>query len=270
MKRAPSPTGTSPAGKSAQAYVDTVQDANAEGELIQQYLPLVKTVVSRLAMTLPSHVDIEDLYSYGQIGLLNAIRKFDPRAGSSFPTYARIRIRGAVLDELRKLDWVPRSVHKKARRVQEAIQQLMHSKGEPPSNLEVAQALKLSISEYEELLDEIRPAVFVCLDSVGENDWNSEYDPHESIPDESQPDPAEAVAKREWAVIIAGVIAQLPAAQKRVLAFYYFEDMRLREIAEVLGLSEARVCQIHAQGILSIRAHLQSTYSGTLKQLLAA
>ncbi|MCI0535292.1 MAG: FliA/WhiG family RNA polymerase sigma factor [Verrucomicrobiales bacterium] len=270
MKCAPSPIGTLRSAERAKSYVDTVRKATDEGELIQQYLPLVKTVVSRLAMTLPSHVDVEDLHSYGQIGLLNAIRKFDPHAGSSFESYARVRIRGAILDELRKLDWVPRSVHKKARQVQDVIQQLMHAKGEIPSNLEVAQALRLSVSEYEELLDEIRPAVFVCLDSVGEGDRQNEGGAHESIADESQPDPSEVAAKREWAGIIADVIAQLPAAQKRVLALYYFEDLRLREIAEVLGLSEARICQIHAQGILSIRAHLQSSHSATLKQLAAA
>src|SRR5688572_29791794 len=145
MKSAPSPTETSRTRKSAQPYLDAAREAHDEGELVQQYLPLVKTVVSRLAMTLPAHVDVEDLYSYGQIGLLNPIRRFDPLAGSSFETYARIRIRGAILDELRKLDWVPRSVHKKARQVQDAIQQLMHANGEPPSNLEVAQALKLSV-----------------------------------------------------------------------------------------------------------------------------
>src|SRR5262245_5620685 len=209
MKPGPSPTGTSRLAKGAQPYSESVRDANDEGRLIERYLPLVKTVVSRLAMTLPSHVDVEDLYSYGQIGLLNAIRKFDPRAGSSFETYARIRIRGAILDELRKLDWVPRSVHRKARQVQDTIQQLIQAKGETPSNMEVAQVLKLSISEYEELLDEIRPAVFVCLDSGGDSDSNTEGSPYESIPDESQPDPAETVAKREWASFIASVIAQL-------------------------------------------------------------
>jgi RNA polymerase sigma factor for flagellar operon FliA len=145
----------------------------------------------------------------------------------------------------------------------------MQTKGRPPSDLEVAQVLKLSLSEYQELLDEIRPAVFVCLDSIGESDRKSEAGQYETIPDESQPDPAESVAKREWANIITEVIAQLPAAQKRVLALYYFEDMRLREIAEVLGLSEARICQIHAQGILSIRAHFQAQ-SATSKQLAAA
>src|SRR3954470_7826612 len=115
----------------------------AEAELVEEYLPLVKTVVGRLAMSLPPHVDIEDLYSSGLVGLLNAVRNFDPKGGSSFESYARVRIRGSVYDELRRLDWVPRSVHDKARKVQTVMQQLEQRNGAIPTNAQMAKALNM-------------------------------------------------------------------------------------------------------------------------------
>src|SRR5258708_39374354 len=135
-----------------------------EEELVQRHLSLVRTVVGRLAMNLPAHVDMEDLYSSGLVGLLNAVRNFDPNGGSSFASYARVRIRGEVFDELRRLDWVPRSVHDKARKVQAVRQKLEQANGEHPSDEQMAKALKFSLAEYHQLLDKIRPATFVCLD----------------------------------------------------------------------------------------------------------
>src|SRR3954465_511745 len=131
---------------------------SAEAQIVEEYLPLVKTVVGRLAMGLPPHVDIEDLYSSGLVGLLNAVRNFDPKGGSSFESYARVRIRGAVFDELRRLDWVPRSVHDKARKVQTIMQRLEQQNGSIPTNAQMAKALDMTLPQYEELLTEIRPA----------------------------------------------------------------------------------------------------------------
>ena len=124
-----------------------------EAELIEQYLPFVKNVVGRLALSLPSHVDLDDLYSAGLVGLLNAVRNYDPLAGSSFESYARVRIRGSIFDELRRLDWVPRSVHDKARKVQAVIQQIEQSKGQPPTDVEIAAALGLSMNDYDDLMN---------------------------------------------------------------------------------------------------------------------
>lgn len=230
----------------------------AEAELVEEYLPLVKTVVGRLAMTLPPHVDIEDLYSSGLVGLLNAVRNYDPKGGSSFESYARVRIRGAVFDELRRLDWVPRSVHDKARKVQTIMQRLEQQNGAIPTNAEMAKALDLTLPQYEDLLVEIRPATFVCLDSAPCADEEGETSRYESIADNSQENPVDTASRRELARVIAERLEQLPEMQRKVLALYYFEDLRLREIAEVFGVTESRICQIHAQAILSLKSFLQA------------
>lgn len=227
-----------------------------ENELVQQYLPLVKNVVGRMAMTLPSHVDIEDLNSAGLVGLLNAIRNFDPKSGASFETYARFRIRGSVFDELRRMDWVPRSVHDKARKVQAAMQKLEQKKHRAPTEEEVAKELKLSIDDYQNWLVEIRPATFICLDAARNNDSDSGSSQYESIADETQEDPMDGASRHEMTQLIARRLEQLPEVQRKVLALYYFEDLRLREIAEVFGVTESRISQIHAQAILSIKSYL--------------
>lgn len=229
----------------------------AEASLVERYVPLVKNVVGRLAMTLPPHVDGEDLYSAGLTGLLSAVRQYDPEAGTSFETYARLRIRGAVLDELRRMDWVPRSVHTKARKLQDAMGRLEQKKGRLPTDEEMAQALKISLDEYHHWLDETRPTTFVCLDAAFNSEHDDSINQHDSLADPRQEDPVEGAFRRELARLIADRVQQLPDMQRKVLALYYFEDMRLREIAEVFGLTESRICQIHAQAIHSIKAYLQ-------------
>jgi RNA polymerase sigma factor FliA len=228
-----------------------------ENSLIEQYLPLVKTVAGRLAMTLPSHISVEDLYSAGLVGLLHGVRRFDPAGGSSFEAYARIRIRGAILDELRRLDWVPRSVRDKARKVEQTRRNLAHRNGAMPSDEEMAAALDLSPREYEELVKTIRPATYVCLDSLQTGDGEHDGGCHELINDESQMNPGEDASLREMASLMEERLQQLPEIQRKVLRLYYFEDLRLREIAEVYGVTESRICQIHAQAILAIKAFLR-------------
>lgn len=227
-----------------------------EGEMVEKYIPLVKNVVCRLAMTLPPHVDGEELYSAGLTGLLNAVRQYNPNAGTSFETYARLRIRGAVLDELRRMDWVPRSVHTKARKVQGVMNEIEQKKGRMATDEEMAAALKISLPEYHQWLQEIRPATFVCLDAAFNNDFDDSASQYESMADQRQEDPLDGTFRRELARVIAGRLQELPEMQRKVLALYYFEDMRLREIAEAFGLTESRICQIHAQGILAIKSFL--------------
>lgn len=252
-----------------QRYRKPGADRSVENELIQQYLPLVKTVVGRLAMTLPPHVDIEDLYSAGMVGLLNAVRQFDPKMGTVFEGYARLRIRGSVLDELRRMDWVPRSVHVKAREVEGVMRQLEQKNGRLPTDAEMAEGLKINLQEYYQLLEEIRPATFVSLDAATHYDVDDGTGQNETIADPRQEEPGEDVSRRELARLIAKRLETLPDMQRKVLALYYFEDLRLREIAEVFGLTESRICQIHAKAILSIRSAINKLDQRKLEQMAA-
>jgi RNA polymerase sigma factor for flagellar operon FliA len=202
-------------------------------------------------------VDAEDLHSAGVIGLLQALRNYDPASAASLETYASIRIRGAVLDELRRMDWVSRSVRMKARKVQSVMQEVEQRKGAVPDEAEMAAALQLTSAEYRALLEEIRPVTFVCLDAVAGGEDEDNPAQHESIADPSQTSPVDDTARRELARLIGARIQQLPDMQRKVLALYYFEDLRLREIAAAVGLTESRICQIHAQAILAIKSFLQ-------------
>jgi RNA polymerase sigma factor for flagellar operon FliA len=251
------PEALTKAQKIKARYKNMKPGSAAEANMVEEYLPLVKTVVGRLAMSLPPHVDPEDLYSSGLVGLLNAVRQYDPLAGSSFESYAKVRIRGAIFDELRRLDWIPRSVHEKARKVQGTMEKLEQRLGRVPKDDEIAKAMELSPSEFEQLQSEIRPATFVCLDSLVGSDEENETSRHEWVADGAHDSPDDTAAQKELTNVIAQRLEQLPDMQRKVLALYYFEDMRLREIAEAFGVTESRICQIHSQAILAIRAYLQ-------------
>ncbi len=230
---------------------------DSEGALVEHYLPLVKTIVGRLAMTLPLHVSIEDLHSAGLIGLLQALRNYRPGTAASFETFARFRIRGSVLDELRRMDWIPRSVHDKARKIQDAMSEVEQRTGRTPTDGEMAKELEISVSEYHELLDEVRPASFVHLDSVLDKESCDPTPLHEFISDDSQEEAPALAGRRELIQLVMGRLERLPEMQRKVLALYYCEDLRLREIAAVFGLTESRICQIHSQAILAIRAFVE-------------
>jgi RNA polymerase sigma factor for flagellar operon FliA len=245
-------------------------DPGTENALVEQYLPLVRSVLARLAMTLPEHVDHDDLNSAGLVGLLQALRNYDPTCGTTFETYARLRVRGAMLDELRRMDWVPRTVHEKARKIQDAIARLEQKLGGTPSEAQVARAMNLSIDEYNQLLTEIRPATFICLDATCASENGESGNLCDVIADPSEPGPVEQVSRRELKQLILDRLKDLPDIQRKVLSLYYGEDMHLREIAEVFGLTESRICQIHSQAILSIRAYIQRFEAGIAGRLAAA
>jgi RNA polymerase sigma factor FliA len=241
-------------------------DTDTENALVEKYLPMVSSAVARLAMILPDHVDQDDLYSVGLVGLLQALRNFDPTCGTSFETYARMRVRGSMLDELRRMDWVPRAVHEKARKIQNAMSQLEQELGQTPTEAQVAKALNLSISEYMRLLNEIRPAAFVCLDALNLSEDGDGGSLYEVIADTVEESPVQQASQQELKRLIFERLKELPEIQRKVLALYYAEDLHLREIAEVFGLTESRICQIHSQTILGIRAYLQRLEAGLIKR----
>jgi RNA polymerase sigma factor for flagellar operon FliA len=240
----------------------TDADAETENALVQKYMPLVSSVMSRLAMTLPEHVSQDDLYSAGLVGLLQALRNFDPACNTSFETYARVRVRGAMLDELRRMDWVPRTIHEKARRLKQVLLELEQKLGRTPTEAQMAKAMKLSPEEYTDLLDEIRPAAFVCLDAVSTSEEGDGGALYEIIADTAGDNPVEQVSSNELKKVVFERLKDLPDMQRKVLSLYYIEDMHLREIAEVFGLTESRICQIHAQAIIGLRAFVQRFESG--------
>lgn len=242
-------------------------DTQTENALVEQYVPLVRAAVGRLAMTLPDHVDSDDLHSAGLVGLLQAMRNYDPSSGTAFEVYARRRIRGAMLDELRRMDWVPRTVHEKARRLQAVMSELEQRFGRTPTDTEMARTLKIPADEYSELLNEIRPAAFVCLDAAPSAESGEHGSLYEVVPNNDPNGPAEETSLRELKRVILDRLKELPDMQRKVLALYYGEDLHLREIAAAFGLTESRICQIHSQAILSIRAYLQRFENGLANRI---
>jgi RNA polymerase sigma factor for flagellar operon FliA len=227
-----------------------------ERELIERYLPLVRNVVDRIKLNLPAHVDVDDLYSVGVTGLIAAVRKYDPTQDNTFAAYATMRIRGAVLDELRRLDWIPRRARAKARKIKEAINEIEQATGCAATENEVQQRLGLSTKEYNRWMEEARPVSFVAIDGPADDEHEG-ASLHEVIADENNVLARDRMEHEELLQLVAQKIQQLPDIPRKILAMYYFENMRLAEIAAVFGLTESRICQIHSQTVLALRATLQ-------------
>jgi len=227
-----------------------------EKDLIERYLPLVRNVVDRIRLTLPPHIDADDLYSVGVTGLIGAVRKYDPGQGHTFAGYAAMRIRGAVLDELRRMDWCPRRTRARVRRMREAIGTLEQKLGRAATEAEIRADQGLTAAEYERWLEESRPVTFVALDHHADGDDAEGASLHEFLADETDVTGRETLEQAELLQLLTQRMAELPDIPRKILAMYYFEHMRLAEIAAVFGLTESRICQIHAQTILSLRSYL--------------
>ncbi|SCA58794.1 RNA polymerase sigma factor WhiG [Chlamydiales bacterium SCGC AB-751-O23] len=226
-------------------------------ELITHYLFVVKQVVRRLASGLPKHVSMEDMYSTGVVGLMKAVDRFDPEMKNKFETYASLLVKGAIIDEMRALDWVPRSVHQKAALVAQAQKELQEELDREPTDDEVAKKLGLSVDSYQSLLTKVRPAILIPLNSTEDSD--SENLPVlERIPDHKAKTSFEIADRNEFATLLEEAILELPEKERMVLVLYYYENLMLKEIGEVTGVSESRVSQIHAKAILKLRGRLSS------------
>jgi RNA polymerase sigma factor FliA len=234
------------------------RDRQLRDRLILTYAPLVKFVAGRLGSGLPAHVDEGDLVSYGLLGLIGAIERYDPDRDVKFETYAIARIKGSIIDELRAMDWVPRSVRARARDIERAIGELEAQTGRVPNDKEIAAKLGVSQDELGENLLEISRSSIAALDelwtiSSGGGDQVALID---TIEDTQGPEPQAALAQTEMREALGEAIARLPEREKLVVTLYYYEELTLREIGEVLGVTESRVSQLHTKAILRLKARL--------------
>jgi len=230
-------------------YVETL--GISRDELIIQNAPLVKRIVYHMMLRLPATVPVDDLIQAGMVGLLEASRLYDPTQGASFETYAGIRIRGAILDEVRKNDWAPRSVYKKARTISEAVRTIENREGRDARDHEVAEELAVSLEEYHRLLQDASGYRLTSYDEV------SGYD--ESFIGKFQKNgdgPLEGVQQSDFRKALVKAISSLPERERLVMALYYDEELNLREIGDVLGVTESRVSQIHSQAIIRLRSRV--------------
>ncbi|MBK1727449.1 RNA polymerase sigma factor FliA [Halorhodospira neutriphila] len=228
----------------------TAVAAQGDDDVVVRHASLVKRIAHHLAGRLPASVQLEDLIQAGMIGLLEAARQYDASQGASFQTYAGIRIRGAMLDEMRRLDWTPRSVHRKGREVAEAVRAIEHRTGRDARDHEVAEALGISVAEYHHILQDVSTARVLSMDH-GES--GTEAPPE---PAGFEPGPLAMLQDEAFQGELAEAIRQLPERERLVMALYYDEELNLREIGEVLGVSESRVSQIHGRIMLKLRNRL--------------
>lgn len=235
----------------ASAYQKVHQSSDAA--LVEQHAPLVKRIAHHLLMRMPASVQLDDLVQSGMIGLLEAARKYDVSKGASFETYAGIRIRGAMLDEVRRGDWAPRSVHRKSRQVAEAVKAVESRTGTDARDHEVAEELGVDLPTYYTILQDASGSRLFSFDDLSEGGEEVATPASRSATD----GPAEALQDHAFRSHLAEAIEGLPEREKLVLALYYDEELNLKEIGEILGVSESRISQIHSQAALRLRARLE-------------
>jgi RNA polymerase sigma factor for flagellar operon FliA len=239
----------------------TEDDQRARERLVVAYSPLVKYVAGRMASGLPPHVEEADLISYGLVGLISAIQRFDPGREIKFETYAITRIKGAIIDELRSLDWVPRSVRSRARDIERANAKLEHSLHRAPTDEEMSAELGITPDEFQDALLSISRSSVAALDEMWtvSDSSGDQVSLMDTIEDPNAPDPARTVDIGDLKDRIADAIARLPEREKLVIALYYYENLTLREIGEVLGVTESRISQLHTKAVLRLRSRMQSS-----------
>lgn len=229
----------------------------ADADVLARHSELVRRIAHHLAARLPASVEVDDLVQAGMIGLIEAARHYDASQGAAFETYASIRIRGAMIDEIRRGDWVPRSVHRKAREAAEATRRIEQAAGRAATAQEVAAALEMPLDEFHKLLQGAARGHVLSLDEKVEDEGEAR------IPD-TGPTPERHLSQVQFQAALADAIAQLPEREKLVLSLYYEQELNLREIGAVLGVTESRVCQIHGQAMVRLRARLREDHEPTV------
>lgn len=222
-------------------------------QLVQQFAPLVKRIAHHLMSRLPSSVQVEDLVQNGMIGLLDAIDRFEAGMGAQFETYAAQRVRGAMLDGLRENDWLPRSLRRDFRQIEKAIAQLEQENGRPPSESELARSLGVSLAEYQKMLQDARGHQLISLEDLVDDGDEDFLERHLS---DASGDPLAILEDESFKRLLVQGIELLPEREKLMMSLYYEQDLNLREIGEVMGVTESRVCQLHTQAVARLRARV--------------
>jgi RNA polymerase sigma factor for flagellar operon FliA len=236
------------------------RDSLAKEVIISHYLGLVAIIAGRIAMNSPPQVEKDDLIGWGVLGLLDAIEKFDPEQNTIFETYASARIRGAIIDQIRSLDWAPRSLRQKARQMEQATTRLREKLGREPAETELALEMEMPEEELFKLIGEIHGAYILSLDAaVSDSGGGEETSLGEVTSDASSLSPEETAIRKEAEQRLAQAIGNLPEDEKRVITLYYYDELTLKEIGVVLGLSESRICQIHRTVIHKLKRHLNAS-----------
>lgn len=234
-------------------------DFQARDRLILAYSPLVKYVAGRMSNGLPAHIEEGDLVSYGLLGLIGALERFDPSRNIKFETYAVSRIKGSIIDELRALDWVPRSVRSWARRVETVVTQLENQLLRAPTDEEISLELGVSVDEFQGILNQISRTSIVALDEFWDASGQNQDRVNliDTIEDSDAPDPLRTYRIQAVKETLAGAIEQLPERERIVIGLYYYEGLTLKEIGEVLGVTESRVSQLHTKAVLRLRGRIK-------------
>lgn len=230
-------------------------DRTARDELILRYMPLVRYVAGRVGMSWPSSIDQGDLVGYGVFGLIDAIEKFNLDRAVKFETYAINRIRGAIIDELRAVDWIPRSLWSKARGVERAISDLEHKLQRAPTDVELAEAMGISVTDLNGITSQVSSMHLVALDEMLTAD-NGGMSLIDTLEDTQAEDPVISLETERTRLVLANGIAELPDREKLLVTLYYHEGIRLAEIGRVLGVTESRICQMHTKAVLMLRSRL--------------
>ena len=227
-------------------------------EIVLKYAPMVKYIAGRISVKLPQSVDVEDLIQVGILGLIDAVSKFDPQRGIKFQTYADFRVRGAILDELRSVDWVPRAVRHVATQIQELYSKLEGELGYPADDADVAVRMGISLTEFYQHLDAVRGISILSFDDLRPSLLDDEaWDVLDVMADPNVVDPVETIGLQELRHAISCAIHDLPDKERLVITLYYFEELTMSEIGEVLGLTESRISQLHSKAALRMRGRIR-------------
>lgn len=247
--------------KNLKDYRSTV-DPKVKDEIVVEYAPLIKYIAQKIASRLPANIELDDLISCGVIGLMDAIEKFDPSRDNKFKTYAEFRIRGAILDELRAQDWVPRSIREKAKVIDRAYSKLESEFGRPATDEEMCKELEVSKEEFHDMLNKAKSVSMLNIDDSSTFNRNDKRAMAGMNEDSKLSNPFSAVSNKNFREKIKEGISQLPEKQRLVLSLYYYEDLNLKEIGQVLDVTESRVSQLHTQAVCKLKAKLQNMFEG--------